>query len=92
MKILVTGGAGFIGSNVIDAYVAAGHQVIVADDLSTGKRANVNPAATLHEVDIASPEFVEFVMSERPDVINHHAAQTSVRHSVGNPLDETKWL
>jgi UDP-glucose 4-epimerase len=90
MKILVTGGAGFIGSNVVDAYVAAGHQVIVADDLSAGKRENVNPAATLHEVDIASPAFVELVMSERPDVINHHAAQTSVRHSVGDPLDDCR--
>ena len=90
MKILVTGGAGFIGSNVVDAYVAAGHQVLVADDLSAGKRANVNPAATLHEVDIASPELVALVQAERPDIINHHAAQTSVRHSVGNPLDDCR--
>ncbi len=90
MKILVTGGAGFIGSNVVDAYIAAGHQVIVADDLSAGKRGNVNPAATLHEIDIAAPGFVDLVMSEQPDVINHHAAQTSVRHSVGNPLDDCR--
>ncbi len=90
MKILVTGGAGFIGSNVVDAYVEAGHQVLVADDLSGGKRANVNPAATLHEVDIVSPEFIELVRAERPDVINHHAAQTSVRHSVDNPLDDCR--
>lgn len=90
MKILVTGGAGFIGSNVVDAYVEAGHQVLVVDDLSTGKRDNVNPAAALHEVDIASPAFVELIRTERPDVINHHAAQTSVRHSVGNPLDDCR--
>lgn len=90
MKILVTGGAGFIGSNVVDAYVEAGHQVLVADDLSAGKRENVNPAATLYEVDIASAAFVELVTSERPDIINHHAAQTSVRHSVGDPLDDCR--
>ncbi len=90
MKILVTGGAGFIGSNVVDAYVAAGHQVLIADDLSAGKRENVNPGATLHVVDIASPDFVSLVRAEKPDVINHHAAQTSVRHSVGNPLDDCR--
>ena len=90
MKILVTGGAGFIGSNVVDAYVEAGHQVLVADDLSAGKRENVNPAATLHEVDIASPSFVELVAAQRPDLINHHAAQTSVRHSVDDPLDDCR--
>jgi len=90
MKILVTGGAGFIGSNVVDAYVAEGHEVIVVDDLSTGKSANVNPAATLHELDIASPAFIDLVNRERPDVINHHAAQTSVRHSVGDPMDDCR--
>jgi UDP-glucose 4-epimerase len=90
MKILVTGGAGFIGSNVVDAYVEAGHQVLVVDDLSAGKRENVNQAATLHEIDIASPAFVELVAAERPDIINHHAAQTSVRHSVAHPLDDCR--
>ena len=90
MKILVTGGAGFIGSNVVDAYVALGHEVLVVDDLSTGKRANVNPAACLHEVDVASPTFVELALRERPDVINHHAAQTSVRVSVERPLDDCR--
>lgn len=90
MKILVTGGAGFIGSNVVDAYVEAGHQVLIADDMSTGKEDNVNAGATLHVVDIASPEFASLVRSERPDVINHHAAQTSVRHSVDSPLDDCR--
>jgi UDP-glucose 4-epimerase len=90
MKIMVTGGAGFIGSNVVDAYLALGHDVIVADDLSTGKRANVNPAATLREVDIASPEFIALVTRERPDVLNHHAAQTSVRVSVDDPLNDCR--
>lgn len=90
MKILVTGGAGFIGSNVVDAYVDLGHEVLVVDDLSTGKRANVNPAARLHEADIASPEFVALVERERPDIINHHAAQTSVRVSVDNPVEDCR--
>jgi UDP-glucose 4-epimerase len=90
MKILVTGGAGFIGSNVVDAYVELGHEVLVADDLSTGKATNVNSRATLHQVDIASPEFIELVQRERPDVINHHAAQTSVRKSVEDPLDDAR--
>jgi UDP-glucose 4-epimerase len=64
--------------------------VLVADDLSTGKRANVNPRATLHEVDIASPDFTALVERERPDVINHHAAQTSVRVSVDDPLNDCR--
>jgi UDP-glucose 4-epimerase len=88
MKILVTGGAGFIGSHVVDAYVEQGHEVLIADDLSNGRRANVNPAATLHEVDVASPAFQQLVERERPDVINHHAAQVSVRQSVIDPLDD----
>jgi UDP-glucose 4-epimerase len=90
MKIMVTGGAGFIGSNVVDAYVELGHEVIVADDLSTGKRANVNSRATLREVDIAAPAFVELVARERPDLINHHAAQTSVGVSVGDPINDAR--
>jgi UDP-glucose 4-epimerase len=90
MKILVTGGAGFIGSNVVDAYVEQGHEVHVADDLSTGKQGNINQQATLHTVDIASPEFTSLVKQLRPDVINHHAAQTSVRKSVEDPLDDCR--
>ena len=90
MKIMVTGGAGFIGSNVVDAYIELGHEVVVVDDLSTGKRANVNPRATLREVDIASPEFVALVARERPDLLNHPAAQTSVRVSVEDPLNDAR--
>jgi UDP-glucose 4-epimerase len=86
MKILVTGGAGFIGSHVVDAYVAAGHQVLVLDNLSTGKRAHVHPAARLVEMDIDDPSLAELVESERPDVINHHAANASVSVSVREPV------
>ncbi len=86
MKILVTGGAGFIGSHVVDAYVAAGHQVIAVDDLSLGKREQVHPAARFVEMDVNDPEMVEFFKAERPDVVNHHAANPSVSLSVRRPI------
>jgi UDP-glucose 4-epimerase len=85
MKILVTGGAGFIGSHVVDAYLAAGHHVAVVDTLTTGRRAHVNPAARLYEVDIRDPRLREAFERERPDVVNHHAAQASVVASVADP-------
>lgn len=86
MKILVTGGAGFIGSNVVDAYIGAGHDVVVVDNLSTGKRENLNPGARFHLADIRSEEMRRIIGSERPDIINHHAAQMSVPASVEDPL------
>jgi UDP-glucose 4-epimerase len=88
MRILMTGGAGFIGSNVVDAYVEAGHQVIVVDDLSSGSRANRNPAARCYNVDVRSDEIDHIVETEHPDVVNHHAAQVSVRRSVEAPLTD----
>jgi UDP-glucose 4-epimerase len=86
MKILVTGGAGFIGSNVADAYIQAGHEVLVVDNLYSGKRSNVNPNARFYELDIRSPEIGELIERERPDILNHHAAQISVPDSVSDPL------
>jgi UDP-glucose 4-epimerase len=86
MKIMVTGGAGFIGSNVVDGLIHAGHQVVVVDNLYTGKRSNVNPQARLYEMDIRSPEMDELIRTERPDILNHHAAQMSVPDSVADPL------
>lgn len=85
MKILVTGGAGFIGSHVVDAYVAAGHAVVVVDNLSTGQRAQVNPRATFYPLDIRAPELQAVFEAERPEVVNHHAAQVSVERSVNDP-------
>ncbi len=85
MKILVTGGAGFIGSNVVDAYVQAGHQVVVVDNLASGNRANPNPAATFHEIDIRSDGLADLLAAERPEVVNHHAAHIDVRRSVADP-------
>lgn len=83
--VLVTGGAGFIGSNVADAYLARGWRVTVLDDLSTGKRGNVDPRAELIEADINDPSCVAIVRGLRPDVISHHAAQIDVRVSVSDP-------
>ena len=86
MKILVTGGAGFIGSNVVDGYIEQGHDVVVVDDLSSGLQENINPDATFYQVDIRSEEISRIFERERPEVLNHHAAQISVPASVEDPL------
>jgi|SRR5579859_2018397 len=86
MKILVTGGAGFIGSHVVDAMLAAGHDVAIVDDLSTGRRQNLNPKARFYQVDIRSPQLADVFEQERPEVVDHHAAQMDVRRSVADPL------
>jgi len=86
MRILVTGGAGFIGSHVVDAFIAAGHHVAVVDSLVTGKRENLNPTATFYEVDIRNAELLAEVFDrEQPEIVDHHAAQVNVRTSVDNP-------
>ena len=86
MKILVTGGAGFIGSNVVDAYINAGHEVVVVDNLCSGKLENLNPKARLYLMDVRSAEIAKLFRIEKPDVVNHHAAQMSVPASVEDPL------
>jgi UDP-glucose 4-epimerase len=86
MRILVTGGAGFIGSHVVDAYIAAGHEVGILDNFSTGTEANLNPAAEAHRVDLRDQPSVEKVIASfRPDIVNHHAAQSEVPKSVADP-------
>lgn len=86
MKILVTGGAGFIGSHVVDALVKEGHDVAVVDDLSMGKREQVHPSASFYRVDIRDRQALEEVFrAERPDVVNHHAAQGNLRRSMSEP-------
>ncbi len=90
MKILVTGGAGFIGSHVADAYVEAGHEVLVVDNLSGGDPRNVHPRARFFKLDITDPAFEELVLLERPEVINHHAAQISVPFSVEDPHEDAR--
>ncbi len=87
MKILVTGGAGFIASHIVDRYLQLGHQVTVIDNLSTGRRENLNPAAKFYEVDITNANRVaEVFAAERPQIVNHHAAQMDVRRSVAEPI------
>ncbi|NLO07022.1 MAG: NAD-dependent epimerase/dehydratase family protein [candidate division WS1 bacterium] len=86
MKILITGGAGFIGSNIVDRYIAEGHEVAIVDNLATGRRSNLNPAASFYEVSITDAEAVRDVFErERPEVVSHHAAQMDVRRSVAEP-------
>lgn len=87
MKILVTGGAGFIGSHVVDKYIGEGHEVAVVDNLSTGFRENINPKARFYETNICDANAIEDIFQrERPAVVNHHAAQMDVRHSVNDPV------
>lgn len=85
MRIVVTGGAGFIGSHVVDAYVASGNEVMVVDNLSTGVRAQVNAQARLIETDLRSDSAARAVEGFRPEVVNLHAAQIDVRKSVTDP-------
>lgn len=84
--VLVTGGAGFIGSHLVDAYVARGWRVSIIDDLSTGQRENLNEAATFIELDLRDARAAEAVRDLRPDLISHHAAQMDVRRSVSDPV------
>ncbi|MCB1020355.1 MAG: NAD-dependent epimerase/dehydratase family protein [Bryobacterales bacterium] len=86
MKVLVTGGAGFIGSNIVDGAINAGHDVSVVDDLSTGNRRWVNPKSRFYEVDIRSAELDDVIAQEKPDVICHQAARANVRESFELPL------
>lgn len=86
MKILVTGGAGFIGSNIADALIEKGHSVSIVDNLSSGKEENINKKAAFYKVDIADCEPVlEVFNKEKPDIAIHHAAQIDVRKSVEDP-------
>ena len=87
MKILVTGAAGFIASHVADAYVDAGHEVVIIDDLSRGRIRNVNPKARFYQCDIRDREAIgKIFLSEKPVIVNHHAAQMDVRRGVREPL------
>jgi len=91
MKILVTGGAGFIGSNVVDALVIEGHEVAILDNLSTGRKENLNPVAKFYNVDITDFEGVEKVFKDfKPEILYHLAAQIDVRKSVSDPVFDGK--
>jgi UDP-glucose 4-epimerase len=88
MRILVTGGAGFIGSHLVEAYLAEGHEVAVVDNLATGRRSNVPREAQLHEVDLHARELERVFQEFKPEVVNHHAAQASVKVGNADPVHD----
>ena len=90
MKILITGGAGFIGSHLVDRLIKGGHQVVVIDNLSTGKKENLNKKAKFYKVDIQSPKISQIFKKEKPEVVFHLAAQIDVGKSVENPIEDAK--
>ena len=90
MNVLVTGGAGFIGSHLVDTLIADGHSVAAVDVLATGKRENVNPQATLYEIDIRSPALAAAFEAARPEVVFHVAAHASVSESVRDPMHDAE--
>lgn len=90
MKILFTGGAGFIGSNVVDALIDLGHEVVVVDNLSTGFRQNINPNAKFYQLSIRDKELSEVFEREKPELVNHHAAQIDVRKSADDPISDAE--
>ncbi|MCZ7556893.1 MAG: NAD-dependent epimerase/dehydratase family protein [Bacteroidia bacterium] len=85
MNILITGGAGFIGSSIAEAYKALGHEIIIVDNLSTGVSGNIPSGAQFYQMDIRDQNFADVVREHKIDVINHHAAQIDVRKSVEDP-------
>ena len=85
VRVLVTGGAGFIGSHVAEVYLAAGHQVVIADNLRTGRAANIPRGIPFHDVDITQDQTDAVIALEKPDLVSHHAAQTSVAVSARDP-------
>ena len=86
MKVMVTGGAGFIGSHLVDRLIQDGHEAVVVDNLSTGKRKHVNRAARLYKLDVQSPRLERVFRKERPSVLMHLAAQMDIRRSVEDPI------
>ena len=87
MKILVTGGAGFIASHLVDRLIEEGHYVIVVDNFSAGRKENVNPKASFYKVDICDSVALEDIFKkEGPEIVDHHAAHVDVRKSVEMPV------
>ncbi len=86
MKILVTGGAGFIGSHIVDALIEQGHQVVVVDNLATGFLENINPNARFHKISICDSELANVFKQEKPEMVSHQAAQLVVTKSVADPI------
>ncbi|KEZ52161.1 NAD-dependent epimerase/dehydratase family protein [Metabacillus indicus] len=85
MKVLVTGGAGFVGSHLVDEYIKNGYETVVVDSMISGNHLHLNSKAVFYEADICSEDFKEIVKKEKPDFINHHAANINVQSSIKNP-------
>lgn len=90
MKVLVTGGAGFIGSHIVDQLIASGHEVVVVDNLSSGNREQVDRRASFYELDVVNPQLVQIIEQEQPRVIVHQAAQTRVDVSIEEPVRDAQ--
>lgn len=90
MKILITGGAGFIGSHLVDRLIKQNHKVVVVDNLSTGKKKNLNPKAKFYKIDIRSPKVSQIFERERPKIVFHFAAQIDLRKSIEDPIRDAK--
>jgi len=90
VKILITGGAGFIASHLVNRLIEEDHEVIVVDNLSTGKKENLNREAKFYKLDISSSRLEEIFKEKRPEIVNHHAAQTDVRNSLADPIYDTR--
>ncbi|MBU1349887.1 MAG: NAD-dependent epimerase/dehydratase family protein [Patescibacteria group bacterium] len=89
-KILVTGGAGFIGSHIVDTLIQDGYAVVVVDNLSTGNKANLNPKAKFYEIDICDKKVEKIFKIEKPELVCHQAGHINVRYSVENPIFDAK--
>jgi len=90
MNILVTGGAGFIGSSIADRYIKEGHKVIILDNLTSGYLKNINTKAVFYKADIGSARLDEIFKKHKIDVINHHAAQIDLRYSFEYPAEDAR--
>jgi UDP-glucose 4-epimerase len=86
LKVLVTGGLGFIGSHLVDQYIHNGYDVVILDNLSTGSLSNLNPKARFISISLLDDKLEDCLHKEKPDILNHHAAQVNVRNSVSNPI------
>ncbi len=90
MRIILTGGAGFIGSHVAEAYLSEGHEVLIIDNLSTGKEENIPDGAKFEKIDIRSGKIKKIFRDFKPEILNHHAAQINLRYSIDHPVEDAE--